>query len=31
MHVADPDGLSDAEWASALAELKWIRKAEAKK
>ena len=29
MHVADPDGLDDEEWAALIAELKWIRKREA--
>lgn len=30
MHIADPDGLSDEEWAMRLKELEWIRKEEAK-
>ena len=30
MHIADPDSLSDEEWAMRYQELLWIRKAEAK-
>jgi hypothetical protein len=30
MHIADPDSLSDLEWASAFAELNWNREREAK-
>ncbi|MGM9817715.1 MAG: hypothetical protein ACI30B_01875 [Paludibacteraceae bacterium] len=29
MHVADPDSLSDEEWAMRLKELEWIRHKEA--
>lgn len=29
MHVADPDSLSDEEWAMRLKELEWIRRKEA--
>jgi hypothetical protein len=31
MHIADPDSLSDEEWANRYKELEWIRKAEAGK
>ena len=30
MHVADPDSLSDTEWAMLVKELEWVRKEEAK-
>lgn len=30
MHVADPEGLSDEEWAMRVKELEWVRKEEAK-
>ena len=29
MHIADPDSLSDDEWAMRVRELEWIRQAEA--
>lgn len=29
MHIADPDSLSDEEWAMRFKELEWIRKREA--
>jgi len=29
MHIADPDSLTDEEWAARLQELKWIREKEA--
>lgn len=31
MHVADPDSLSDTEWAMLVKELEWVRKEEAKR
>ena len=31
MHIADPDSLTDTDWAMALAELKWVRGREAKR
>jgi len=31
MHIADPDSLSDEEWAMRVKELEWIRKKEAGK
>jgi hypothetical protein len=30
LHIADPDSLTDEEWAMRLQELKWIREQEAK-
>jgi hypothetical protein len=30
MHIADPDSLTDEEWAARLQELKWIRESESK-
>ena len=30
MHIADPDSLSDAQWAGALRELEWIWEQEAR-
>lgn len=30
MHISDPEALSDEEWAMRMAELQWIREAEAK-
>ncbi|MBP5370665.1 MAG: hypothetical protein J6Y55_01950 [Bacteroidales bacterium] len=30
LHIADPDSLSDTEWAMRFAELVWIRKEETK-
>lgn len=29
MHIADPDSLSDEEWAMRFKELEWIRRREA--
>ena len=29
MHIADPDSLTDEEWAMRFRELEWIRKSEA--
>jgi hypothetical protein len=29
MHIADPDSLSDEEWAMRVKELEWIREKEA--
>jgi hypothetical protein len=31
MHIADPDSLSDEDWAMRIKELEWIRKKEAGK
>jgi len=31
MHIDDPDGLTDEEWATQIAALNWIRKKEAGK
>lgn len=30
MHIADPDSLTDQEWAMRVKELEWIREEEAK-
>ena len=30
MHIADPDSLTDQEWAMRVKELEWIREVEAK-
>lgn len=31
LHITDPDGLTDEEWATQAEALNWIRKQEAKK
>lgn len=31
MHIADPDSLSDEEWAMRIKELEWIRRKEARR
>jgi hypothetical protein len=30
LHIADPDSLSDEDWAARIKELEWIREQEAK-
>lgn len=30
MHIADPDSLTDEEWAMRIKELEWVRKEEEK-